>query len=230
MAADARRLEADLEYLRERGSRAASTSTGPSTSLIADDRVAGAAPRGSPTRALRADEGRARAAGSGLRRRLHVRRVRRARGASFAGFARGHGRPGIACAPSVGPGYNASRATPDHRVRSRRAGKTYDEMWRAAIAAEPDRVTITSYNEWHEGTQIEAARRRPRSDATASYESYEGAYGRTGRAGRAGVPRPHGVLDEDVPRRRGGHRGAEAGQSVPVRLAAAQRTRRRRSS
>ena len=63
----------------------------------------------------------------------------------------------------------------------RRAGKTYDEMWRAAIAAKPDRVTVTSYNEWHEGTQIEAARRRPKS-MYGSYESYEGAYGRTGRA------------------------------------------------
>jgi hypothetical protein len=63
----------------------------------------------------------------------------------------------------------------------RRAGKTYDEMWRAAIAAKPDRVTITSYNEWHEGTQIEAARKRPEG-MYGSYESYEGAYGRTGRA------------------------------------------------
>ncbi len=91
-------------------------------------------------------------------------------------------------------------------------------MWRAAIAARPDRITITSYNEWHEGTQIEAARRRPTS-LYGSYESYEGAYGRTGEAGRAGVPRPHGVLDEDIPRRRGRQRGAQAGQSVPVRLA-----------
>ena len=77
-------------------------------------------------------------------------------------------------------------------------------MWRAAIAARPDRITITSYNEWHEGTQIEAARRRPKS-LYGSYESYEGAYGRIGRARRAGVPRPDGVLDEDVPRRRGRH-------------------------
>ena len=30
-------------------------------------------------------------------------------------------------------------------------------MWKAAIRAGADRVTITSYNEWHEGTQIEPA-------------------------------------------------------------------------
>jgi hypothetical protein len=103
------------------------------------------------------------------------------RGGAFAGFCARARAAGIACAPSVGPGYNAQRATTDHRARSRRAGKTYDGMWRAAIAADPERITITSYNEWHEGTQIEPARRRPKS-IYGSYESYEGAYGKTGRA------------------------------------------------
>jgi hypothetical protein len=103
------------------------------------------------------------------------------RGGAFAGLCARAERAGIACAPSVGPGYNASRATSDHRVRARRAGATYDGMWRAAIAAEPDRITITSYNEWHEGTQIEPARRQPES-IYGTYASYEGAYGLTGRA------------------------------------------------
>ena len=61
----------------------------------------------------------------------------------------------LLCAPSVGPGYDAGNATPDARVRHRRAGATYDGMWRGAIRARADIVTITSYNEWHEGTQIE---------------------------------------------------------------------------
>jgi hypothetical protein len=49
-------------------------------------------------------------------------------------------------------------------------------MWRAAIASGADRVTITSFNEWHEGTQIEPAapaRRRGRY----RYLSYDGAWG-----------------------------------------------------
>ena len=54
-------------------------------------------------------------------------------------------------------------------------------MWRAAIAAEPDRITITSYNEWHEGTQIEPARRHP-GTVLGEYASYEGAYGLAGKA------------------------------------------------
>jgi len=82
----------------------------------------------------------------------------------------------LLCAPSVGPGYDARRATPDRRLRPRRRGATYDAMWRGAIRARADIVTITSYNEWHEGTQIEPARR------TRGYDSYEGAWGRRGLA------------------------------------------------
>lgn len=88
----------------------------------------------------------------------------------------------LACLPSVGPGYDASRATGDLRVKSRRDGKTYDGMWKSAIRSGADGVTITSYNEWHEGTQIEPARARTaRTAAAASFETYDGAYGLQGR-------------------------------------------------
>ena len=83
---------------------------------------------------------------------------------------------GILCAPSVGPGYAAAQATGDTRVKPRRAGATYDSMWRAAERADADLITITSYNEWGEGTQIEPAGRGGR------YASYDGAYGLRGRA------------------------------------------------
>jgi glycoprotein endo-alpha-1,2-mannosidase len=83
---------------------------------------------------------------------------------------------GILCAPSVGPGYEATAATGDTRVKLRLDGSTYDSMWRAAEEAGADLVTITSYNEWGEGTQIEPAGHGGR------YESYEGAYGLHGRA------------------------------------------------
>jgi hypothetical protein len=83
---------------------------------------------------------------------------------------------GLLCAPSVGPGYDARRAVGDMRVKLRRDGRTYDSMWGAAIRARADLVTITSYNEWHEGSQIEPAAVRD------TYLDYEGAWGRTGRA------------------------------------------------
>ncbi len=89
----------------------------------------------------------------------------------------------LVCLPSVGPGYEAARATGDDRVKLRRDGATYDGMWRSAIRSGADAVTITSYNEWHEGTQIEPARVRSGGvAASASYETYEGAYGLHGPA------------------------------------------------
>jgi glycoprotein endo-alpha-1,2-mannosidase len=36
-------------------------------------------------------------------------------------------------------------------------GRYYDRMWEAAIDALPDAVSVTSFNEWGEGTQIEPA-------------------------------------------------------------------------
>ena len=82
----------------------------------------------------------------------------------------------LLCAPSVGPGYDARRAVADARVRPRRQGRTYDGMWGSAIRARADLVSITSYNEWHEGTQIEPARAR------RGYSGYDGAWGTRGRA------------------------------------------------
>jgi hypothetical protein len=86
----------------------------------------------------------------------------------------------LLCAPSVGPGYDARRGSGDPRVKPRRDGATYDSMWRLAIAGGADRVTITSFNEWHEGTQIEPA--VPRRVARYRYLSYEGAWGLHGAA------------------------------------------------
>jgi hypothetical protein len=96
--------------------------------------------------------------------------------ATFARLCGQARRAGLLCAPSVGPGFDARRAVGETRVKPRRAGATYDGMWRSAIRARPAIVTITSYNEWHEGTQIEPAQRR------RGYRSYEGAWGLHGRA------------------------------------------------
>ena len=62
-------------------------------------------------------------------------------------------------------------------MKPRRDGARYDGMWRGAVRGRADLVTVTSYNEWHEGTQIEPAR-SDRSD----YESYDGAWGLYGAA------------------------------------------------
>ena len=69
-------------------------------------------------------------------------------GARAAAALRAVGRPRLRRAP---------RQRRPAWSKPRRHGATYDAMWRAAIARAADRVTITSYNEWHEGTQIEPA-------------------------------------------------------------------------
>jgi hypothetical protein len=97
-------------------------------------------------------------------------------GGLFARLCRQAHARGLLCAPSVGPGYDAQRATGDMRIKPRRNGVTYDSMWRAAIAAGADRVTITSYNEWQEGTQIEPATSFA-PPGVAGYGSYDGAWG-----------------------------------------------------
>jgi glycosyl hydrolase family 99 len=82
----------------------------------------------------------------------------------------------LVCAPSVGPGYDGRRAGEAPVGRDRAGGRTYDVLWSAALQAQPDLVTITSYNEWGEGSQIEPACRR------TGYASYDGAWGMTGSA------------------------------------------------
>jgi hypothetical protein len=99
--------------------------------------------------------------------------------AAACGAARAHR---LLCSPSVAPGYTATRAKPsDARVVDPDAGRRYDAMWAAAMTAGADVVSITSYNEWHEGTQIEPARPYCFPDGFCS-PGYEGAWGRTGAA------------------------------------------------
>ena len=61
--------------------------------------------------------------------------------------------------PSVGPGYIDTRIRPwnESTTRDRENGKYYDEMYKAAIESGAPYISITSFNEWHEGTQIEPA-------------------------------------------------------------------------
>ena len=44
--------------------------------------------------------------------------------------------------------------TPDTPNRYRAMGKYYEDMWAAAIDANPMVIAVTSYNEWGEGTQV----------------------------------------------------------------------------
>lgn len=93
---------------------------------------------------------------------------------------------GLVWAPSVGPGYVDDRAVPGNTTPTlgRNGGTTYDTEWRNALApatgGSPGWVSVTSFNEWHEGSVIEPARSTP--PAGFGYQTFDGAYGRTGAA------------------------------------------------
>lgn len=103
----------------------------------------------------------------------------------MAAFARRHG---LLFVPSVGPGYNDEKIRPwnAHNTRGREGTRYFDRMWEAAFASGFDALSITSWNEWGEGTQVEPARSgwrcegRWEGSATHlavqpyAYEEYEG--------------------------------------------------------
>jgi hypothetical protein len=75
----------------------------------------------------------------------------------FAEWVSTIGRSRVSCLTVI-PGYDDSKLpdrTPPRPVTDRYDGRTYQVLWEAAIAANPDWILITSWNEWHEGTEIE---------------------------------------------------------------------------
>lgn len=56
---------------------------------------------------------------------------------------------------TVGPGFDGRIWHHPGRAVARGLGKRYEEMWQAAIESRPDFITVCSFNEWGEGTQIE---------------------------------------------------------------------------
>ena len=61
--------------------------------------------------------------------------------------------------PSVGPGYEDTAVRPWNKVHTqkRENGDYYSVYFQKAISLRPKFITVTSFNEWHEGTQIEPA-------------------------------------------------------------------------
>ena len=56
---------------------------------------------------------------------------------------------------TVIPGYDDTKIRKPGLDAQRQGGETYRVLWEQAIAADPDWVVITSWNEWHEGSEIE---------------------------------------------------------------------------
>ncbi|XP_074663123.1 glycoprotein endo-alpha-1,2-mannosidase-like [Tubulanus polymorphus] len=74
--------------------------------------------------------------------------------------------------PSVGPGYDDEQVRPWNSANTRRRtrGTYYRNHFEAALEINPIIITITSFNEWHEGTQIEMA--VPKKNVNFEYRNY----------------------------------------------------------
>lgn len=83
--------------------------------------------------------------------------------------------PGGWYIPSVLPGFSVKRVAYASDARTDRSGgATYQQQWSAALGTgiEPHMVSITSFNEWHEGTQIEPAEPGVARNDTNDYDDY----------------------------------------------------------
>ena len=82
--------------------------------------------------------------------------------------------------PSVGPGYNDIPVRPWNRqnIRDRQDGRYYKKALGYAKRNTEQFISITSFNEWHEGTQIErASRNEKREDLSGEMYKDYGTYG-----------------------------------------------------
>jgi hypothetical protein len=70
-------------------------------------------------------------------------------------LAKRHAR--VACLTVI-PGYDDTKNRSPGIHARRLGGKVYDVLWEEAIRADPDWVLINSWNEWHEGSEIEPSR------------------------------------------------------------------------
>lgn len=61
---------------------------------------------------------------------------------------------GISCVTVI-PGYDDTKIRKPGLAVDRKEGQVYRALWEEAIKAKPDWVLITSWNEWHEGSEIE---------------------------------------------------------------------------
>jgi len=72
-------------------------------------------------------------------------------------------------------------------TRDRKNGVYYDRMWKEALKSSSSAsnrvVSITSFNEWHEGTQIEPAVPAKRANAGGRGNSVYRDYGKIGSLG-----------------------------------------------
>ncbi|GJQ86295.1 hypothetical protein Trydic_g8991 [Trypoxylus dichotomus] len=80
--------------------------------------------------------------------------------------------------PSVSPGYIDSRVRPwnTENVEQRHFGQYYNISWKYAIETKSKFISITSFNDWHDGTQIEPASPKAQTNFDSLHYEPDGPY------------------------------------------------------
>jgi len=78
--------------------------------------------------------------------------------ATYCSVAEGVHKEGKLFAATVIPGFDDRKIRTPGTLLAREDGGCYNKTWLAALASDPDWVLITSWNEWHEGSEIEPSR------------------------------------------------------------------------
>lgn len=76
---------------------------------------------------------------------------------------------------AASPGFDDTRIRMPGIVVDRKKGNYYDDSWINLVAQDVEAVSIVSFNEWHEGTQIEPAQTKTYNSFT--YKDYTQDYG-----------------------------------------------------
>jgi glycoprotein endo-alpha-1,2-mannosidase len=77
--------------------------------------------------------------------------------------------------PGISPGFSAGRIGGQAWTYTpRRDGNTYNDRWKSMfdVGIKPKMVAITTFNEWHEGTQIEPAAPNMKTSNGSAYQDY----------------------------------------------------------
>jgi len=61
-------------------------------------------------------------------------------------------------AATVAPGFDATKISPGSDTIPHGDGATFDNVWELATSVGADAILVTSFNEWHEGTEVENSR------------------------------------------------------------------------
>ena len=88
--------------------------------------------------------------------------------ATLANLGRAAGRPFV---PPVGPGFDDRPVRTPATLIARAGGAAYDKTWEAALETDPRWVLVSTWNEWHEGSEIEPSIEQGRRylDATRAW-------------------------------------------------------------